>query len=416
LNHLTEPQHVKRDVRALIVMALAYPAFQGMTQTLVPLLMAELALDETTVGMVQAIPGFLALAAGAPLARLANTRWRRATLVGAFVLSIAASLFYSVATSLATLIIPQMLVGIASSAFWSNMLATSFRLAEGPRQNRIQGFITAMQGVGYFVGPLACGYLSQYNYAWGFYAGAVCGLVGVIGSSWLSPARSIEPSQGLWRDFVGSYARLYRVLTRRPSVLLGAGFVFLNCFLLYVMGGSFFLLYASQIGLTAFVASAIMSGREVMGSLVRLSFGAVSQRVRPVILLGGGTILGAITLGLLPLTSSVVGLALIAIVLGIAMAYLPPAVNVFSGASAAPEEQATAIVSLNLSNFAAQTTMAPLVGLALSSSSYRVTYPVIAIVWATLGAVVMLKGLQIARRREQEAQPAAPSPAYSAGE
>jgi len=400
-HHLIESRYVKRDAVVVCMLAIAYPIFQGAVQTLLPLLMVDLSFTKTTVGIIQAIPGAFVLLSGPPLARLANTRWRKATLIGCFALACMASLLYSRVSSPLGLIIPQILLGISSSAFWSNMLSTSFRLSVGQAQSRYQGIMTAMQGIGYFAGPLLGGYLAQTSFHSAFYLMAVCAVLGLASSSFLSPSRAIEPFGGLFQEWIGSYRRLFHIMTRRPAVIIGACFVFLNCFLLYVMGGSFFILYARQAGLAAFATSAIMSGRELSASVVRLSYGWVSRYIRPVVLLALATISGALMLAFLPQTNSIISILLTALGVGAAIAFLPPAVNMLSGASAAPEEQSFAIVGLNLSNFTAQTTMAPLLGLILSTHSYARVYPIIGIIWAVLALIVLLVGMRITQQKSR---------------
>ncbi|MBT4500355.1 MAG: hypothetical protein HOC74_21690, partial [Gemmatimonadetes bacterium] len=76
---------LKREVHMLMVMSFAFPTFQGLAVTLGPLLMADMGLSKPVIGLLQAVPGLLVVMLGAPLAQMANTRWRRETLIGTFV-------------------------------------------------------------------------------------------------------------------------------------------------------------------------------------------------------------------------------------------------------------------------------------------------------------------------------------------
>jgi hypothetical protein len=82
-----------------------------------------------------------------------------------------------------------------------------------------------------------------------------------------------------------------------------------------------------------------------------------------------------------------------------------------SGASAAPGEQSYAILSLNTSNFAAQTILAPTLGMALAQWGYGGTYPVVSLVWVALAVGVLIVGLRLARppRPDASGQPRAAS-------
>ena len=396
-------QSLKREVLMLMVMSFAFPTFLGLAVTLGPLLMADMGLSKPVIGLLQAVPGLLVVMLGAPLAQMANTRWRRGTLIGTFVLAGLASLLYGQARTGADLILPQLLMGLATPCFFGNMLATSFRLAAGPMQSGIQGKITAFQGLGYFIGPLLGGYLSKGGYGWGFSPGLLCALVGLLAAARLSPAVDIETYRG-FRDFLGSaYARYFRVLTHRRAVWVGRAFVSLNSFQLYVTGGTFFLVYASVIGLSTLQAAWLMSSRELVSAVVRLGFGALSRRVSPVVQLGMAVILGALVLSALPFTTTFWGLGLIALVLGIAGAVVPPALNMLAGASASPEEQSFAILCLASGHFLVQTLMAPVIGLALSMFDYEVTYPLVGLVWIGLALLALKLGLRVVRRQEAEA-------------
>jgi predicted MFS family arabinose efflux permease len=389
----------RRDVIVLCLMMFAFTAFQGLVNALVPLRLAALALSETTVGLIQAIPGVSALLLGPPLARVANTRWRKTAMIANFAFCAIACLLYSRATGVPGLVIPQFMLGLVSAIFWPFALTTSFQVAIGPQQSQVQAYITASQGVGYFLGPIAGGALGEIAPAYSFYGGAIAALIGLAVTTVLSPSQDIEPSQDLLHDLAGAYGRFFRVLTRQPTVLVGSGFVFLAIFLMYVMGGSFFMLYAYGAGLTVFLAASLAGVRDLIGSLVRLSFGAATRRLHPVILVGGGVILASLTLATLPLATTAWGVALVGLALGVGLAYMPPAVNMIAGASAAPEDQPFAIVSLNLSNFTAQTTLAPLLGFLLSVAGYRVAYPIAGVFWAALTGVALVIGMRVVREK-----------------
>jgi len=118
------------------------------------------------------------------------------------------------------------------------------------------------------------------------------------------------------------------------------------------------------------------------------------------VLLGVGTVLGALSLGLLPLSTALFGASLVAVAQGLFLAFLLPAVNTLVGTSTAPEEQSFAIAGMHSSNFIAQTTMSPLLGLLLSGFGYAVVYPVIGGIWIVLALLALRAGMRMARRGE----------------
>lgn len=408
---LTDQDALARNTFAICALNFCFTAFQAVCNSILPLMMDDLQFDKTVIGLIQAVPGVIAVLLAPVLARLATGRWRRETLSGAFLLTMLACVLYSRASRPADLIAPQLLFGVASSAFWSNMLATSFQLIQGPYQTRLQGWLTAAQGVGAFGGPLLGGALSGLGFAYAFYVAAGIAGLGLLVTRLLDPSRAIEPYLGLWRTVGGAYARQVRVMTGRPIVLIGMAFVAMNCFLLYVMGGSFFVLYGSQIGLSTLMAAALLSGRDAMSALARLQFGRLSRHVPLIALLGAGTALGALCLGLLPLATGALGVGLVGVAQGLLLAFMPPTVNTLIGSTAAPKEQSFAITSMHVSNLVAQTTMAPLLGFLLTRAGYARVYPVMGALWMGLALLAWRAGARVLRgqdegRRKTDGRPA----------
>ncbi|MBT3342817.1 MAG: MFS transporter [Gemmatimonadetes bacterium] len=388
-----------RNVLALGLMTLGYAAYQGICQTIVPLAMDHHGFTKTTIGLMQAVPGIIVLSLGAPFARLANGRWRRATLTSCFVMAGIGSVLYSTASRPLEFVAPQLLFGLSSTAFWCNMVSSSLRLSRTPYKiHRIQAIVTSLQGIGAFGGPLLGGYLSIHSFPLGFLAGVPCAAIGLGASRLLSRSIAIESTVGAREFVVGAYAQLFRLVTGRPIVLVGMSFVMLNCFLLYVMGGSFFAVYASQIGLSVFVAAALISGREAISAVARLGFSRLSRYQSPIVVLSAGTVVGAFSLALLPLATALFGVALVALAQGICLAFLPPAVNSLVGASTAPHEQSYAIVGMHSGNFIAQTIMSPFLGLMLYNFGYSVVYPAVGGVWIVLALLATRAGLRFVRQ------------------
>ena len=84
------PERAQRDGAVLAFAMFVFPAFQGLMQTIVPLLLADLRAAESVIGAIQAIPG-VAASSRARRWRSWPTRVRRAALLGSFALSLAAS-------------------------------------------------------------------------------------------------------------------------------------------------------------------------------------------------------------------------------------------------------------------------------------------------------------------------------------
>lgn len=388
-----------RNVLALSLMTLSFAAFQGICQTIVPLAMDHHGFTKTTVGLMQAVPGIIVLSLGAPFARLANGRWRRRTLTSSFVLAGIGSVLYSNASHPLDFVAPQLLFGLSSTAFWCNMVASSFRVAGSTTgYHRVQAIVTSAQGIGAFGGPLLGGYLSIESFQRGFILGVLCSAIGLVGSRLLSRSDAIESRVGVRDFFVGAYVQLFRLVTRTPIVIVAMCFVTLSCFLIYVMGGSFYVVYTSQIGLSVFVTAVLVSGRDAISALMRLGFTRIARHVSPVLLLGVGVVLGAISLGVLPLATALFGAAVVALAQGVFLAFLPPAVNTLVGTATAPHEQSYAIVGMHSSNFIAQTALSPLLGLLLYHYDYPTVYPIVGVVWIVLAIVATWSGLRMMRQ------------------
>tara|TARA_B100001250_G_scaffold410246_1_gene436284 strand:- start:5250 stop:6479 length:1230 start_codon:yes stop_codon:yes gene_type:complete len=384
-----------QDLFWLSWMCVLYPMFQGLCVTLVPLRMAALQFDEMTVGLIQALPGVTVILLGPPFAQMSNTRWRGWTLSLVFFLSGIASVLFGFAESVVGFVVPQLLTGISTCAFYGNMLAASFQLTNVRGQSSVQGKITAFQGLGVFAGPLLGGWLLKYSPFWAFAPGIFCALVGAYSAFRLSPAVDRETRSSFYSYMLRSYGQWFEVLTGRPIIQLGMLLVAMTSFFLYVTGGTFYLLYANSIGVSAMLATFLMSGRELLAGLIRLSFGIVNRYVESLTLLIGAVIFGSITLSFMPLAQTYLELIFISIALGLAGAFVPPALNLLAGASARPEEQAYAILCLGVGHFFVQTLTAPLVGSAIFNFGYSTSYPVIGFFWTIAGTITLILGKRV---------------------
>jgi MFS family permease len=383
------------DLIWLFWMCVEYPMFQGICITLVPLRMASLEFDETTVGLIQALPGVTVIFLGPPFAQMSNTRWRGWTLSFVFFLSGVASILFGFAESIIGFIIPQLLTGISTCAFYGNMLAASFQLRDVGGQSSIQGKITAFQGLGVFAGPLIGGGLLKYGPVWAFAPGIFCALIGVFSALKLSHGIDRGTHLSLSRYLLQSYRQFYEILTKKPIIQLGMLLVAMTSFFLYVTGGTFYLLYANTIGVSAMLATLLMSGRELLASLLRLFYGIANRYVGSLSMLIGSVILGSITLSFMPLAKTYPELILISIALGISGAFVPPALNLLIGASAKPEDQAFAILCLGIGHFFVQTLTAPVVGSMIFNFGYSTSYPVIGLFWTVAAVIVFIFGKRV---------------------
>jgi MFS family permease len=396
---LNTRQSSGRDIHLLSLMCLAFPMYQGLAMSLAPLRMAHMGLSEATIGLVQALPGLMVLALGAPFAQMANTRWRGTTLIVVFCMAGLSSLFFGQAETAVGFIVPQLLMGISTCAFFGNMLSVSFQLVGGPAQGAVQGRITAFQGLGTFCGPLLGGSLLGFGPAWAFAPGVCCALLGAWCAARLSPSQDLEPRPHMARYLFGSYRRFLRVMTRRPVVVLGIALVALNSSILYVMGGAFYLVYASGIGVSAVLATGLMSGRELVGVLVRFSFTPLAQRFGALRLLVFSVVIGASALIFMPSVQSVFGMAVIAFIIGISGACVPPALNLMVGGTAVRHEQSFAILCLATGHFCVQTITAPLLGVVLGKWGYSVSYPAMGVLWILLALLVLRVGERVLQRQ-----------------
>lgn len=242
----------------------------------------------------------------------------------------------------------------------------------------------------------------SFGPAWAFAPGLLCAGVGVWSAFRLAPSRDLEQRSGMASYLLGSYRRFLRVMMRRPVVLLGIALVALNSSILYVMGGVFYLVYASGIGISAVWAAGLMSGRELVGVLLRFFFGRLAERFGALLLLVLSVIIGATALIFMPQVQSLVGLAVIALVIGVAGACVPPALNLMVGGTAAREEQSFAILCLATGHFCVQTVTAPLVGVMIGAWGYDVSYPALGFAWIAMALVVLHVGRGVLRRQAEQ--------------
>ncbi len=374
---MVEKNGLRRETVILILLFAIFAAFQGSLQALVPLKMVSLGMSDSEIGLLQAVPGILAMAFGAPLARLATTRYRKAALAGIFLASILACLIYLVAETPAAMIPAQILFGASSPGFWALALFTSFQMVGDGNHNRLQGNIGVAQGIGFCTGPILGGFIGRSVINLGFFGGVGLGVLGFLGVMLLSPTPQLEEGEGLWRGFVGSYVRLFRVATRRPAVILAMALAMASGFIIQVYGGSFMLVHASGIGIATLVCTIAMGSRDLMAGVVRSWQSQAVERVGLVRLLFLSLGTALLITSLVPITTGPWGLGLVMVSSGAAIAFVIPGLNVLAGASSTLTEQAFGIVSTTIANFAAQLFFAPVTGVVLESIGYNAGYPLI---------------------------------------
>lgn len=312
------------QIRLLLLLSLLFTIAYTSAFTLVPLMASDLGVSGIVAGVVIAAPGVLSLVFGPISAALSNRFGRRALVQTGFASLVGSGLGYLAAPSFLWLLPSQLVVGLAIILYWPSAIAALSELARFGEQEAVQGANTLVHGLASFAGVTAAGLLvALVGFTGSFVAYSAIGALGLALAMLVEETRESR-DLNLAAEF-RSTLRAYTLLSRRRLTLVAAAGNFPWGVLWWVGGGSFFLLYARDVGHSAVAASLLLGLRTLIASGVRLRFGAFARRYGLVEVLLLGNLIGALGLALASLSPSFSWLAMSGVVQGIGLAFVPPA-------------------------------------------------------------------------------------------
>lgn len=316
----SEIEPAARELNAAYATGFFSLSLVPMTYLVVPLWALSLNVSASMIGIAIAsrslLPFFLSIHGGAMMDRLGT---RRTTLF--FTLSGAIlSLLYPLLPWIGSLIVLQLLVGLAQGMGWIGAQTKIARMTRGnPKYAGRFSFITTL---GTFVGPLLVGFAWDAGGAWGGFS-----LIAVWGACLSfsvyrlpAPAQSAEHRQPRFgfRDVVpnmADYVQAFALLSI-PGVALVIVVTFLRIATISVQG-SFYTVYLNGIGLSGTHIGMLVGLSALIGSLAALSVGPVIRRVKAHWALLIATAISIVAISVTPLLENFAALLLAAGIFGI---------------------------------------------------------------------------------------------------
>lgn len=301
------------------------------------------------IGLVAGVYGFAQVFLRLPMGDLADRKGRKTSLMATFLISGLAGGFYVFGPSKWYILVGQALFGLASGIFWVAANSYLFDRVDPEDIPRATSDYALALGAGFLVGPPLGGWLAD---TWGFETGlsvylwsSAAGLVLVATLPEVMPEDRVAPPGGV-------YERAWEIF-QHPDIRVSAYGTLLFGLLVGVLGG-FFPVYVRGLQFTAFIVGVLIAVRQVFSLVIRIGLPERIERYGPRRVLLTGTLVGGISLGLLPFvealaplaavlpgssqTHILAGLLLLAVVAGLGMGVMVPA-NLTLVSRGSPEDQ-----------------------------------------------------------------------------
>jgi MFS family permease len=320
---------------ALAIAELAYFLAAGMTIPLTPLF-AEGPLGSDAVGTGLAIGAFSVTALVLrPVAGPAADRWgRRPLLIGGALLCAAAFAAHTVASSLGVLIGLRLVLGIAEAFFFVAAFAALADLAPPGRAGEALSFNSLSLYLGIAVGPLLGEWLLNaggFGLAW-------------WGTAALAAAAALLslmlPETGERSSAAAPSIVLFHPAAVGPGLALFAGIAAMSGFLGFVA------IHARDVGMDGSGSALLLFGLAVVGC--RVVFASLPDRVPPFRLGTAALAVTAIGMGVVGVVVSVPGLLVGAVVMGVGVAFITPALFAAILVRVSPGERGAAMGTMSL--------------------------------------------------------------------
>ena len=256
------------------------------------------------IGLVSGVYGFAQVFLRLPMGDLADRKGRKTSLVATFLISGLAGVFYIFGPSKWYILVGQGLFGLASGVFWVAANSYLFDRVSAENVPKATSDYALALGAGFLVGPPMGGWLAdRFGFEWGlsvYLWASVAGLALVASLPEEQPEDRPEPEGGV-------YERAWRIF-KHPDIRVSAFGTLLFGLLTGVLSG-FFPVYIRGLAFTAFVVGVLIALRQVFSLVARIGLPDRIDRYGPRKVLLAGTLVGGITLGLLPFVERLPALA-----------------------------------------------------------------------------------------------------------
>lgn len=312
------------------VAELAYFLAAGITIPLTPLFASgPLGADELGVGVTVGVFSLTALVLRPVAGRTADRYGRRWLLIGGALLCAAVLAIHAVTTSLLLLIVLRLLLGVAEAFFFVAGFAALADMAPPGRTGEALSFNSLALYLGIALGPA----LGEWLLASGGYTLAWLGAAGL--SLAASLVAVLLPETGSRDGVESGPAALIHPAAVGPGLALFTGVLAMGGFL------GFAALHSRALGMESSGPVLLAFGLAVVGC--RIFFARLPDRVPPFRLGTFALALTALGLGGAALLDNVAGLVVSALVMGVGVAFITPAMFTAIVARVRPTERGSAL-------------------------------------------------------------------------
>ncbi len=319
----------------LALCELAYFTAAGLTIPLTPLFAeGPMGASELWVGITVGAFSASTVALRPYAGRLSDRRGRRPLLIGGALLAAVAVAAHAVAPNLAVLIGLRLILGVAEAFFFVAAFAALADIAPPGRAGEALSFNSLALYLGIALGPFLGEWLLDiggFSLAWlggAAIASAAGGLAIVIGET--APEREADAPP----------TPLFHPAALGPGLAIFAGTAAMGGFLAFVA------LHARDVGMEGSGPALLLFGLVVV--VCRILFARLPDRVPPAPLIATALGLAAVGMGVASVLDNVLGLLLGAILLGVGMALLTPAVFAATLARVSARERGSAMATVSI--------------------------------------------------------------------
>jgi MFS family permease len=338
-----------RNVTLLLACCMAFGLVLSLTMLLVPLYGLTLSDSALILAVAVGVRPLGSVVLSLPVGVFSDYFGRRAVITGGFTFLVGGCLALAAAHSYHWLLLGQILIGVGDVALLVSAFSLLTELADPAQQYAVQGMGGAALQLGTILGPLAGGLMvKRLDFRPAFLVAGAISLIGLILAASLE--RQLVERDGmppLLTGLVRYYTNAWRLLTRKSAILWAVAFDSVAHLTWPNFGASFYLAFLAGAGFSSAAAGSLLSAHLLVSTLAQASLGRLSGRASMIGIALGATLLGAVTLGIMPLLHSTALIVAVTCVAGLSRIQWPFVIG-FVAENTSAEERATSVAILNL--------------------------------------------------------------------
>jgi len=338
-----------RNVTLLLACCMVFGLVLSLTMLLVPLYGLTLSKSVLILAVVVGVRPLASVLLSLPMGAFSDYFGRRSVIIGGFTFILIGCSVLAAAQSYPWLLCGQILIGMGDVGLLVAAYSLLTELAPPGRQYAVQGMGGAALQLGTILGPLAGGSMVRFlNFQPAFLVAGAISFIGLVLAASLERQlveRDGKPS--LLTGLVTYHKNAWQLLTRKSAILWAVAFDSVAHLTWPNFGASFYLAFLATAGFSSAAAGSLLSAHLLVSTLAQASLGRLSGRASMIGVALGATLLGAVTLGIMPLLQSTALIVAVTCVAGLSRIQWPFVLG-FVAENTAPEERATSVAILNL--------------------------------------------------------------------